>query len=214
MTELKINTDEHVFIAGKTGSGKSWVAEIYLAGMPNVIKLDTKGEYYERRRKREVLWRGLEEGRDYEVFFHLSDLENMTTNKAIYVPHEDELNQDFYESLMQWVYKRENTILWIDELMEVAPSAHKYPPALKALYTRGRSKNAVVWSCTQRPSDIPAITFANSTHYFIFALNLVSDRKKVAEGTGQPEFLTPPVGHEFLYYKQGMDQPELGILQI
>ena len=39
----KIKSSEHVFIAGRTGSGKTFLAETYLASFPNVIVLDTKG---------------------------------------------------------------------------------------------------------------------------------------------------------------------------
>lgn len=211
---LEIGTDEHVFICGQTGTGKSVVAEVYLAGYENVVKLDTKGEYYERKKKKETIWRGLKEGTDFTVIFKLQDIESVKTKKIIYVPIEEEMNMEFYEALMKWVYKRENTILWIDELMEVAPSPTKYPPSLKSLYTRGRSKEAVVWACTQRPSDIPAIAFSQSTHFFIFTMQLPQDREKIMKGTGMPQFNMQPGGYNFWYWKIGMDEPVLAKLNL
>lgn len=211
---MEIQNSEHVFITGQTGTGKSVVAEIYLAGMQNVVKLDTKGEYYERKRKGLVQWRGLREGIDFEVVFKLSDINEVQAPKIIYVPDHDEMEQEYYNALMKWVYDRENTILWIDELMEVCPSPFKYPPFLKALYTRGRSKEAVVWACTQRPSDIPAICLANSTHYFIFAMQLPTDREKIAKATGRNEFYQQPKGHEFWYWKIGTDDVVLAELKL
>ncbi|EIT6323210.1 type IV secretion system DNA-binding domain-containing protein, partial [Salmonella enterica] len=47
----RILDTEHVFIAGQTGTGKSVLAESYLAGFKRVLKMDTKGEYYERLEK-------------------------------------------------------------------------------------------------------------------------------------------------------------------
>ena len=211
---MEILESEHVFIAGQTGTGKSVLAEIYLAGMGRVIKLDTKGEYYERKKKGLVQWRGLKEGTDFTIVFKLSEIDDVTTPKIIYVPSFQEMTIETYDELMKYVYQREDTILWIDELMEVAPSAFKYPPYLKGLYTRGRSKNVAVWACTQRPSDIPAICLANSSHYFIFAMQLPSDREKIAKATGQPEFFKQPTGYDFYYWKIGTDKAVLAALSL
>lgn len=194
-----IGTDEHVFISGMTGSGKSVTAEHYLAGYDHVIKLDTKDEVSERRRKKLPLWKGLEEGKDYVVVTRLAELDNVTTHKVIYVPEFDEQTQDHYNSLFKWVYERQNTILWIDELMSIADNPSRYPPYLKALYTRGRSRDAVVWALTQRPMDIPTIVMANSTHFFIYNLNMPQDREKVAKATGYPEFYDLPGKYVFWY---------------
>lgn len=198
-----IKIDEHVFIPGMTGSGKSFLAEVYLAGYDHVIKLDSKGEVYERRKKGEPAWRGLVEGKDYVVIENLADLSAAETPKIIYAPSFEEQTQEFYNALCKYVYERENTILWIDELMAVAESSRTYPLYLKALYTRGRSKNVGVWALTQRPVDIPAIATANSTHFFVFDLMLEQDRKKMCDVTGRGEFIRPPGKFNFLYFKNG-----------
>lgn len=211
---MRINSDEHVFICGKTGSGKSVVAEVYLAGDDSVIKLDTKGEYYERQKKGIPAWRGLVEGRDYTVIFKLADIDKAPTKKIMYVPDMSELNQEHYDALFKWIYDREDTRLWIDELMEVAPSPTKYPYHLKALYTRGRSKEATVWACTQRPSEIPSIVFGMSTHFFIFNMSLPQDREKLVKATGMIEFYDRPEGHEFWYWRDGSDEPILAQLNL
>jgi hypothetical protein len=200
-----IGTDEHVFIAGMTGSGKSFLAEVYLAGYDYVVKLDTKGEVFERRKKGLPVWRGLTEGKDYTVIEHLADIDTVETKKIIYAPTFDEQDQEHYNALFKWIYERENTILWIDELMSIADSPTKYPPYLRAIMTRGRSKEAVIWACTQRPMDIPTIVIANCTHYFIFNMQLPQDRKKIAEVTGMPEMLEKPMGRNFWYFKDGND---------
>jgi hypothetical protein len=209
----RIGTDEHVLVPGMTGSGKSVLAEVYLAGFDHVVKLDTKGEVYERRKKKKPIWRGLIEGRDFSVVEHLEEITKVETPKIIYAPHFEEQEPEYYDALMKWVYERENTTLWIDELMSVA-TAHKYPVYLKALMTRGRSKNASVWALTQRPTEIPNIIFANTTHFFVFNLMLAQDRKKLADGTGCMEFLEPPGGHNFWYFRYGMEHAELAYLKL
>jgi hypothetical protein len=203
----KIDTDSHVFVAGRTGSGKSFLTEVYLAGFDSVVKLDTKGEYYERLRDKKDIWRGLQEGKDFTVVFRLEELDQVETKKIIYVPDFEEQNQEFYNALFKWVYDRQNTTLWIDEMMSIAESPRSYPPYLKALMTRGRSRNSTVWSLSQRVMDIPSIVLANSTHFFIFDLNLPQDREKMVKTTGQEEFYEKPGNFYFWYYKDGTNTP-------
>lgn len=203
----EIYTDEHVFIPGMTGSGKSFLAEVYLAGFEHVLKLDTKGEVYERRKKGEPVWRGLEENKDFTVIESLEEIDQVETKKIIYAPNFEEQTIEYYDSLLKWAYMRENTTIWIDELMSIADSPTRYPKYLKACMTRGRSKDVAVWALTQRPSDIPSIVMANCTHFFIFDLMLPNDRKKVSEATGIPDFMETPGHHNFWYYRIGGNDP-------
>lgn len=213
--QLFIGTDEHVIVLGMTGSGKSVLAEIYLAGFQtSVVKLDTKGEAYERRKKGQELWRGLVEGKDFTVVEYLKDLEQVETLKVIYAPHFTEQDQEHYDALLKWVYLRENTTLWIDELMEVAPSANRFPPYLKGVYTRGRSKEVSVWSCSQRSLEIPGSVIGNTTHFFVFNMNQPQDRKKLADATGIMEFYEQPGQYNFWYFRLGDTHATLGTLKL
>lgn len=215
-SQPNILTSEHVFIAGSTGSGKSQLAEIYLAGkdFPYVVKLDTKGEYFERLAENKEVWRGLEENVDYTVVFRLKDLDEVTTKKIIYVPDFEEQEIGFYDSLMKWVYERTNTTLWVDELMSVAENPLRYPRYLKALMTRGRSRKCSVWALTQRPKEIPSIIMANSSHFYIFNLNLPQDRETLVKVTDQKEFMQKPQKYHFWYYKIGHNKPILATLKL
>lgn len=220
MTQAKKETEilrsEHTFIAGSTGSGKSVLAEIYLAGknFPYVVKLDTKGEYYERKMAGLPAWRGLVEDKDYKVVFKLKDLEYVDTPKIIYVPDYDEQEEEFYNAFFKWCYERQNTTIWVDELMSIAENAHRAPKFLKACMTRGRSRFVSVWNCTQRPSDIPSIILANSTNFFIFSLLLPADREKIVKITDQKEFFIKPKKYHFWFYKIGQNKPVLATLKI
>ncbi|MFE3632539.1 hypothetical protein, partial [Streptomyces goshikiensis] len=72
----------------------------------------------------------------------------------------------------------------------------------------------VVWACTQRPTDIPVIAMANSSHYFIFTMQNPDDRKKIVKATGMPQFMEQPGGHNFWYWKVGMQNPVLAKLKL
>lgn len=201
-----IKPSEHVIICGTTGSGKSVLADIYTAGMTErVIKIDIKDDTAARRRKKEPIWRGLVENEDYEVVYSFADVQKSEYNKIIYVPPFEEQNQDTYNELCRYVYDSEDTRLWVDELMLFADSALVYPKYLKAILVSGRSRNATVILCTQRPMGIPTICIANSQHFFVFSLPNDQDRKKMADVTGCKKFMLRPEKYAFWYYKEGAD---------
>ena len=120
----------------------------------------------------------------------------------------DEQNEDTYNALFEWVFQNGDIRVWVDELMTVCPNSMNIPKWLKAIYTAGRSRRASVIACTQRPSGIPAICIANSTHYYVFAMPQPQDRKKMQDVTGCLEFGDKPEKYWFWYYKQGMDEGE------
>lgn len=207
-----IPTDKHVLVSGMTGSGKSFLAENYLRGYDYVVKLDTKNETGERYRDGKSPWDGLTEGRDFTVCYDLEQLDEVETKKIIYVPSFDEQNEDTYNAFFRWCFLRENTLIWIDELMSVG-SVQRYPRELGRIMQQGRSKNVGVWACTQRPSGIPAIVPANASYFFTFNLTLPQDRKKLVETTGMIELYDRPGGYNFWYYRVGDEHPVKAVLE-
>lgn len=137
---------------------------------------------------------------------HLEDLQYCQCPKIIYCPAEEEDNEEFYNEFFRFCYERENTIVWVDELMSVATS-YRCPQYLRIICTRGRSKNVSLWACSQRPADIPSIITANSTHFIVYKLMKDADRKRMYADTGCPEMLESPKGeYTFWYFKNtGMD---------
>lgn len=195
-----IESNAHVFVAGATGTGKTFLVEEYLRNYTNVIKLDTKLEYFERLEKNESPWRGLKMGEDFEVCQSLADCQASDFDKIIYaVPYEEQTIENLNDFFF-WIFERKNTIVWIDELMSIA-TAHRYPSELGRLMIMGRSKGIGVWCCSQRPQGVPSIVIANCMYFFVFRLSRFNDRKAVVDNTGFPEMIEPPTGHEFWYAK-------------
>lgn len=208
----RILPNEHVFIAGKTGSGKSYLAERYLAGFKHVVMLDTKGEMYDRfMRGQKPLWIGVDDD-EVTLVTRIMELEKASTPKIIYSPDYKEMKEEYYDAFFEWCYLRRNCIVWVDEAMSVSPNPHRIPEHYMAILTRGRSRNTAVWSLTQRPKGIANVIMSEATHFFIFTLQLLDDRKKIVDITGVPEFLEPPPKHVFWYWKQGMDRAILARL--
>ena len=206
-----IPTDKHVLVCGMTGTGKSYLAEQYLKGYDYVVKLDTKDETDERKRQGISAWDDLKENKDFTVCRTITGLDDIDTDKIIYVPPYDEQNQETFNTFFRWVFERENTLLWIDELMSIG-TANKYPFELGRIMQQGRSKNVGVWGCTQRPSSIPTIFPASCSYFFTFDLSLPDDRKKLMNITGMPELMERPKGHNFWFYKMGDPKPIKAVL--
>lgn len=207
-----IGTNEQVFVVGMTGSGKSYFCESYLRNYEHVIKLDTKRESEEREMEGESAWRGLEEGKDFEVIEHLEDIVNVRTPKIIYSPTFEELTDEFYNEFFRYCFERQNTIVWVDELMSITTS-QKLPPQLKRITTQGRSKNVGLWCCTQRPSGVPQIIPANSKHVVGYTLRLEVDKKRMVDITGCPEYMEELDDYQFWYYRVGMKHAVRGTIK-
>lgn len=197
-----IPPNKHVFICGMTGTGKSYLTEKYLTGYEYVVKLDTKDETSERKRKGLSAWDGLEEGKDFTVIRNIDQLDECETDKIIFVPNYDDQNEDTFNQFFRWCFQRENTIVWVDELMSVG-TAQRYPKEMGRIYQQGRSKNVAIWACSQRPSGVPLIATANSSYFFVFDLGLSQDRKRMVEATGCEELYEMPTGYNFWFYKMG-----------
>lgn len=200
--KVYIKPNEHVAVVGRTGSGKTWLARKYLAGYRNVVVLDTKGTFE---------WPEVPE-EERTLVRRLADLETVQTPKIIYRPDFEELEEEYYNAFFRWSYLRRNTIVLIDEAMSVAPNPFRIPDYYKAILTRGRELDVAAWSLTQRPSGIPGVILSESTHFFVYDLNLSSDRDKMVTITGMEELSRRPGKYRFWYYKMGEDQAILARL--
>lgn len=209
----RIRRDEHVFVAGKTGSGKTWTMERYLAGEKHVVMLDSKADTLMRIAEGKPLWHGVDDDK-IDVCESLDALNYATKEKIIYIPSSGELlDPAAHEKFFRWIYNRMNCIVWIDELTSVCPTPYKMPLALQDIYARGRSRNTTAWALTQRPVGVPGMCISQSTHVFGFALNKESDRKRLVDDTGMTEFYERPPKHAFWYYRDGADNAVLARLR-
>ena len=212
-----IETNKHVLICGMTGTGKSYLAENYLRNYDFVVKLDTKDETEERRREGRSPWEGLKEGVDFTVCRDIEQLDEIETPKIIFVPDFEEQTEELFERFFQWCFRRENTMVWVDELMSVG-TANRYPRTLGRIMQQGRSKNVALWACTQRPSGIPSIVPSNCSYFFVFDLTLPQDRKKLVDVTGIMKLTRRPSSakhpYAFWFYKMGAQDATLAELKV
>lgn len=185
-------TDRAAFV-GQTGSGKTTLAEHILRLRPYVVALDPKGTLWGNRGSNL---------KGYELHTSLATLCEARAPKLIYRPmHEELSNPDTMDLFFQWVFRRRNTSLYVDEVYAIA-QGDSYPPFYGACLTRGREVGVVVYSATQRPARVPQIMFSESEHVYCFHLKMPRDRDRVSEMTGlDPELLSLPK-YQFYYAPQ------------
>ncbi len=110
---------------------------------------------------------------------------------VIYRPISRELsNYAVLDAFCDWVYRRERTILVLDELGQFAPGA-RAGSGLTSVFARGRTHEITVLGGTQRPKNVPIIAFTESQLFYVFRLLFEQDRKRVAEYT-HPMMVDPP----------------------
>lgn len=199
-----IPADHHVFVAGRNGSGKTFLARNYLAGYMNVFCLDIKGT---------LVWPEVDQ-KELTIVKHLNQVKWCRTPKCIYKPVPEEMTEDHYNEFFKFCYERGNTIVWVDEVMGVTPNPHRIPFWYRAILTRGRELKVAAWSLSQRPSGINLLPISEARHILSFDLNLEDDRKRMAKVSGTPEFYDKPGKFKFWYYNVENDNAILAQLKV
>jgi hypothetical protein len=183
--EIKIPSfDSRAVFVGKTGCGKTTLAERICAQFKHVCVLDSKGE---------LRWK------DYSICTNLNDV-FQSTGKIIWQPNPHEQNAETYERYFKWIYDRKNTVSYIDEVFAICKNSQDIPFWFKAILTRGRSRGVASFNATQEPVYIPRSILAQAEHYYVFQMRLEADREKIERITGiDRKDLNSLRNHEFYY---------------
>jgi hypothetical protein len=188
--------DRAVFV-GQTGSGKTTLAHLVLEQRPYVVAYDPKGY---------LNWPGWKRFTSLHALASVLGHDPDRHPHAIYRPSYAELSDErTVNAFFEWVYKREHTTVYVDELSAIS-SGDVYPWYFGANLTRGRERGISVFCATQRPARIPQIVLSESEHVYIYRLKLPRDRQRVAEMCGVDESVIAALrGYEFLYAPQSGD---------
>lgn len=192
--EIKLGIEEHGFIAGATGTGKSELAQ-YLINDPD----KPYSVVYDPKHSRTIgKWRNQTLVYNWE---ELTSHHHADTRRIVYRPSlEESESRAMQEAFFKWVYYQGRVRVYVDECSALLgeSTANFY---LKGCLTRGRELGVSTLCATQRPVSIPLITMSEASRFYIFRLNLEEDRKRVAKITGisEDEQLTLKQ-YEFFYY--------------
>lgn len=191
LRDLAPGASDRVLFAGQTGSGKTTLARQLLRFRRYVVVLDVKGT---------LNWDG------YKVLRSQRQLEQLDPDehrRIIYRPDYAELRDpDAIDPFFEWVYKRHNTTVYIDETAGIT-QGDSYPYHYGACFMRGRELGVEVWSATQRPMRIPQIAMSEAEHIFCFRLRMPQDRARLESVAAVPEHAIARLSkREFLYAPQ------------
>jgi hypothetical protein len=187
------------------GSGKTYLAQTYLQNNnKQVLVLDTKGTYVIKDIQKQITIETINQLRQAARHYKF----------IIYRPKREELTQEYYNAFFEFCYNLKDCTVDVDEIMQIAPSPNIYPEFFKGILTRGRELNVNLWGCTQRPATIPVVSYSEAVHWFIFKMNALCDRKRLADFTGYDSFLQQIPKYYFWYYSTDTTEaPIKGILR-
>lgn len=200
---IRPGIEEHAFICGMTGSGKSLLARF--------IVNDPIKEYsivYDPKHSRTIsAW-------PYQEFIYSWDeLQDVGAEdyRIVYRPDLDEADDKAMQlAFFRWVYVQRHIRCYVDECSELLGETrpNRY---LKGCIMRGRELGISMICTTQRPSGIPIITMSEATRLFIFRLNMPEDQQRISDiaGFSKIQIATLPP-HKFLYwdaYHGRIDEP-------
>lgn len=194
---IRILSSERIALIGKTGCGKTTLGKAYANAFPNVGVLDTKGTF---------TWNGVP---IYKTFDKMKKATDGKNGKFIYRPIDKEMNGDFMDAFFEYIYKRRDTVAYVDELAQVADlvGGDGISPNWQNIMQRGRELNVGIFNSTQRPKSIPLMALSEAEHTFCFRLRLDDDRKRIAEFMGKDVLTVRLQGHGFLYMHESQEKP-------
>ncbi len=186
---------DRVGIFGQTGSGKTTLARAILQERDFVVVCDPK---------RKIDWPG------YVVlnFSQLLSIDPAKVRRIIYKPTFADINDKkgaVIDSFFRWVFERENTTLYVDELSMIS-RGDDFPFHYGACLTQGRELGIEVISGSQRPTWIPQIAMSEAEHIYCFKLKMFMDRQRIERLTSIPEEKIAQLSkRDFLYAPQDGD---------
>jgi len=200
---VRIEPNDRVFIAGKTGSGKTVLAKELLTPYPYVVVLDNKGRFN---------WPGA----GLVTKLDLLPKAAQKYNHIVFRPNplleaDAAAFKEEMDAFFWWVYYRQNCILYIDEASQpgVIDSFH-IPAGLNVIYKRGRELNIGCWASSQEPVNVHNTLMSQADHFFAFITQMQSHRDKMAGYMGDPVKYTIPRNYKFFYFHPAtMDEAEM-----
>ncbi len=188
-----IQSNDRVFVCGKTGSGKTVLAKYLTAKLSRLIVLDPKGSLDN--------WDCLEPNeRNIKKFLNGEPL------RLRFVPPLTDA-ADYWQLPVELAFNAGDCVIYVDELYGVVPPGQRAGEMFSALWTRGREFGIGAWGASQRPSWVPLVCISEADHHFVFRLTLDEDRARMAAFMGDAVMQPITDRHGFWQMSQVDDVP-------
>lgn len=183
--DLQIKTDRHLFVSGRTRTGKSeWVKHI-LYMYPRVIFHDRKHEHWDLVKNYhfslcgdpDELVAAIQHGKSRMLYMPKSAGAADATKTA------EAIEMGDFNSVCWVVFNTWNVALVIDEAASYCPN-NRLPYWAGELYRVGAGRGIGVLGLTQRPRDVHNTLLSESDKILSFQLSLETDRKKLVQVCG------------------------------
>ena len=182
---IEIKSNERVTVVGKTGSGKSYLVKKLITKFDKVLFFDPKFEHGEL------------EG---NVTHNLRDTIKLMQQPKFFIIYQPQsITPEIFNCLCKQVYSRGNMVLVMDEVLRLCQ--YRVEEWHDRIIRMGRIRGIGLWHLTQRPTYIDGFVLSEAEHFFLFKMQLETDRKKLKGIIGNTAELTNDLKEfEFIYY--------------
>lgn len=195
--QFKLDKNSRSFIAGKTGTGKTFLAQHLLNSINRLIVIDTKSNLRERFNLQP------ETKKNWKKFSSGDPIRLQVKTPLVSA----DKFEDYFDEIFKKAYDAGNCIVYLDEVYGVTNGSKTLPTWLTALYTRGRELGVGVIACSQRPRHIPLFCMSESENFFVFRLLLKEDTDRLASFIPELQPIPSEDKHGFFYYNVDMNRP-------
>lgn len=190
---MDLKSNHRIFIAGKSGMGKTVVAKHIVSDFPHLVAFDDKHTLEIPRARYISTVAEFKKAPGGRLIFRppIELISNIKKKRAL-------LNDFFWAA-----YNKGNMVVWLDEVFAVVPKANQTPDGLQAIITRGREKNIGLIALSQWIAYMQMFK-DQAEHFFILRLRSEKEHARARELVGNVpiEDLKP---FEFYYDWDGGD---------
>lgn len=193
MPLISVKPDQRVLFVGKTGSGKTYLAEYMTQDIARLIALDPKPS--------------LRKWPDLETVTSINHASvralRRGENRRIRVP-DPQGGMAGWIPWLKLLWELGNVTGYIDEINLVVYPRRVPPIEFSRLYQQGRERGIGIWGATQRPVNIPLICVTEAEWLFEFRLGNKQDRRLIADYGDDTGRMAEPINdeHGFLTFNQ------------
>lgn len=163
--DLRLRIGERGAIIGRTGTGKSVLAQSLIPGEGRLAIIDPKRMF----------------NYPVDIFHSYKDILKRKPKRFMYRPNEQEFdNIEAYDSVYKYIFDCGKFFVYTDEIVSVIDNSTP-PRYLRLLYQLGREKRISILSTFQRPKSVPLFLMSESNKFYPFRLTLTDDIKRVKQ---------------------------------